>query len=86
MKWIVIILSCLIGFLAQSQEINIGKIENKIVLGDLAGNRDLAFGVRNVLEEVVQDAGYDLNPSSTLEITIDILFFDVKKTNVQLDV
>ncbi len=86
MKWIVIILSCLIGFLAQSQEINIGKIENKIVLGDLAGNRDLAFGVRNVLEEVVQDAGYDLNPSSTLEITIDILFFDVKKNNVQLAV
>ena len=86
MKWTVIILSCLIGFLAQSQEINIGKIENKIVLGDLAGNRDLAFGVRNVLEEVVQDAGYDLNPNSTLEITIDILFFDVKKNNVQLAV
>ena len=86
MKWTVIILSCLIGFLAQSQEINIGKVENKIVLGDLAGNRDLAFGVRNVLEEVVQDAGYDLNPNSTLEITIDILFFDVKKNNVQLAV
>lgn len=86
MKWTVIILSCLIGFLAQSQEINIGKIENKIVLGDLTGNRDLAFGVRNVLEEVVQDAGYDLNPNSTTIITVDLLFFDVKKTNVQLAV
>ena len=75
MKWTVIILSCLIGFLAQSQEINIGKVENKIVLGDLAGNRDLSFGVRNVLEEVVQDAGYDLNPNSISEITIEILFF-----------
>jgi len=72
--------------LAQSQEINIGKIENKIVLGDLAGNRDLAFGVRNVLEEVVQDAGYDLNPNSTSEITIEILFFDVKKNNIQIAV
>ena len=86
MKWTVIILSCLIGFLAQSQEINIGKIENKIVLGDLAGNRDLAFGVRNVFEEVVQDAGYDLNPNSTSEITIEILFFDVKKNNIQIAV
>ena len=86
MKWTVIILSCLIGFLAQSQEINIGKIENKIVLGDLAGNRDLAFGVRNVLEEVVQDAGYDLNPNSISEITIEILFFDVQKNNIQLAV
>jgi len=86
MKWTVIILSCLIGFLANSQEINIGKVENKIVLGDLAGNRDLAFGVRNVLEEVVQDAGYDLNPNSTSEITIEILFFDVKKNNIQIAV
>ena len=85
MKWTIVILSCLIGFLANSQEINIGKVENKIVLGDLAGNRDLAFGVRNVLEEVVQDAGYDLNPNSISEIT-KILFFDVQKNNIQLAV
>ena len=61
-------------------------MENKIILGQLAGNRDLSFGVQNVLEEVVQDAGYDLNPNSSLEITVDILFFDVKKNNVQLAV
>jgi len=86
MKWTVIILSCLIGSWANSQEVNIGKVENKIVLGDLAGNRDLAFGVRNVLEEVVQDAGYDLNPNSISEITIEILYFDVQKNNIQLAV
>ncbi len=86
MKWTVMILSCLIGFLAKSQEVNIGKVENKIVLGDFAGNRDLAFGVRNVLEEVVQDAGYDLNPNSISKITIEILFFDVQKNNIQLAV
>ena len=85
MKWICI-LSFLIGFLANGQEVNIGKIENKIVLGNLAGNRDLVFGVQNILEEVIQDYGYDLNPSSPLEITVDILFFDVKKNNVQLAV
>ena len=86
MKWTIVTLSCLIGFLAKAQEINIGKVENKIVLGDLAGNRDLAFGVRNVLEEVVQDAGYDLNPNSISEITVEILFFDVQKNNIQLAV
>ena len=80
MKWI-LFLSCLVGFLANGQEVNIGKVDNKIVLGDLAGNRDLAFGVKNVLEEVVQDYGYDLNPNSTNEITVDILFFDVQKNN-----
>ena len=82
MKWI-LFLSCLVGFLANGQEVSIGKVENKIVLGDLAGNRNFAFGVKNVLEEVAQDMGYDLNPNSPLEITVDLLFFDVKKTSIQ---
>ena len=80
---LILFLSCLIGFLANGQEVNIGKVENKIVLGDLAGNRNFAFGVKNVLEEVTQDMGYDLNPNSPLEITVDLLFFDVKKTSIQ---
>jgi hypothetical protein len=85
MKWIVF-LSYLIGFLANGQEINIGTIENKIAIGDLAGNRSFAFGVKNVLEEVIQDYGYDLNPQSPLELTVDLLFFDVQKTNVQIGI
>lgn len=86
MKLLLFLLSFLFSFSIVAQEVKIGNIDNKIILGDLAGNRDLAFGVRNVLEEVVQDAGYDLNPNSSLEITVDILFFDVKKNNVQLAV
>ena len=83
MKWI-FILCYLIGFMAQSQEIQIGKVENKIVIGDLAGNRDLAFGVKSVLEEVIQDAGYDLNPNSKNLLEVELLYFDVQKSNVQL--
>ena len=86
MKLFLFLLSFLFGFSIIAQEVQIGDVTNKIVLGDLAGNRDLAFGVRNVLEEAVQEAGYDLNPNSSLEITVDILFFDVKKNNVQLAV
>lgn len=86
MKLLLFLLSFLFSFSIVAQEVKIGTVDNKIVLGELAGNRDLAFGVRNVLEEVVQDAGYDLNPNSSLEITVDLLFFDVKKNNVQLAV
>ena len=86
MKLLLFLLSFLLSFSITAQEVKIGSIDNKIILGDLAGNRDLSFGVQNVLEEVVQDAGYDLNPNSSLEITVDILFFDVKKNNVQLAV
>ena len=65
--------------MAQSQEIQIGKVENKIVIGDLAGNRDLAFGVKSVLEEVIQDAGYDLNPNSKNLLEVELLYFDIQK-------
>ena len=86
MRLLLFCLSFLLSFLVTAQEVKIGKVENKIVIGDLAGNRDLTFGVQNVLEEVVQDYGYDLNPNSTNEITVDILFFDVQKNNLQLGV
>ena len=86
MKLLLFCLSFLFSFLVTAQEVKIGAIENKIVIGNLAGNRDLTFGVQNVLEEVVQDYGYDLNPNSTNEITVDILFFDVQKNNLQLGV
>jgi len=84
MKLLLFLLSFLFGISVMAQEVQIGDVTNKIKLGKLAGNRDLSFGVKNILEEVVQDAGYDLNPNSSLIITVDILFFDVKKNNVQL--
>ena len=84
MRLLLFLLSFLFGLCVTAQEVKIGSVENKIQLGDLVGNRDLAFGVKNVLEEVVQDYGLDLNPNSNLEITVDILFFDVQKNNVQL--
>ena len=86
MRLLLFLLSFLFTNIVIGQDIKIGKVENKIEIGDLAGNRDLAFGVTNVLEEVIQDAGYDLNPNSNLEITVDILFFDVKKSNLQIAV
>jgi len=86
MKLLLFLLSFLFSFSIIAQEVNIGDVTNQIRLGNLTGNRDLAFGVKNVLEEVVQDAGFDLNPSSPLTISVDILYFDVKKNNVQLAV
>jgi len=86
MRLLLFLLSFLFTNLIIGQEVKIGAVENKIEIGDLAGSRDLAFGVTNVLEEVIQDAGYFLNPNSNLEITVDILFFDVKKSNLQIAV
>ena len=40
----------------------------------------------NILEEVVQDKDYDLNPNAELKLKVSLLFFDIKKTNLQIAV
>ena len=86
MRLLLFLLSLLFSYTLIGQELKIGDVQNNIVLGDLAGNRDLAFGVKNVLEEVVQDYGYDLNPNSNNLLEVELLFFDVQKNNMQLAV
>lgn len=87
MKLFFMLISLLFGISVFAQQsIKIGDIKNNIVMGPLAGNRDLAFGIKNILEEVIQEKGYDLDPQSQKILTIDILYFDVKSTNMQLAV
>ena len=87
MRLFFMFISLLVSLNTFAQDVvKIGEVENYIKLGPFAGNRDLAFGVQNILEEVIQDKGYDLSPKSTTEIKVELLYFDVKKTNVQLAV
>jgi uncharacterized lipoprotein YajG len=67
-----------------AQDIWIGDIENKVIAGPALGNRDLSFGVKNILEELLQDRGYSIYPNSTNILSIEIMYFDVQKTSIQL--
>lgn len=69
-----------------AQDISIGSVKNNIQLGALANNRDLSFGIKNILEESVQQKGYEINPNSTKSIEVEILYFDVKSKSMQLAV
>jgi uncharacterized lipoprotein YajG len=85
MKLLCLFFSLLLSINVYSQEaIKIESVENKIILGPLANNRDLAFGVKSILEEVIQDEGFNLDETSTRGIKVELLYFDVLKTNVQL--
>ena len=84
MRLLLFLLSLLFSFSIFGPEINIGDVSNNIELGNLAGNRDLAFGVKNVLEEVIQDHGYDLNPNSNNILEVELLYFDVQQNNFQI--
>ena len=83
---VTLVLMLLSSFAFGQETIQIGEVNNEIQLGPFAGSRDLAFGVQSILEEVVQDKGYNLSYNAETQIQVDLLFFDVQKTNVQIAV
>jgi hypothetical protein len=60
--------------------IKVGEVTNEIRLGPLAGNHNIAFGVKNILEELLLDLEYDLSPTAEKQINISLVFFDI--TNI----
>lgn len=85
MKSIISVVSLLFVLSINAQEITIGDVQNKIRTGSLVGNRDIAFGVKSILEELVQDAGYDLSNNGSI-LQVDLLYFDVIRKQTQLAV
>lgn len=61
-------------------------VQNSIKLGDLAGNRKIEFGVKNIIEEIIQEKGYSLNASSKNIIFAELIYMDVLKTKSNLSV
>lgn len=70
----------------QEPSVAIGQITNKVKMGPVAGNRKLEFGVRNVIEEILQDKNYNIDHSSKNRLDIDIVYLDVLKTQSSFSV
>lgn len=62
----------------QDNLIKVGTVTNEIRMGQFAGNRNLAMGVRNIMEEILFDLDYDLSDEATTQINVRLVFFDVK--------
>lgn len=72
--------------LNQTKEIFVEKVENKVQIGNLAGNRNLEFGVKNILEEALLEKDYDLTPDAGLRLHVEIVYLDVLKTKKNVSV
>ena len=68
------------------EHIYVEKVTNKIVVGKLAGNRNLEFGVKNVLEEFLQDKGYNISSDATNKLRVEIIYLDVLTTKKNISV
>ena len=61
-------------------------VTNNVKIGKLAGNRQLEFGVKNVLEEYLQEKGLDLTPTATNKLQVQIVYLDVLTTKKNVSV
>ena len=73
--------------LAQPTTVYIGGVTNKVQIGPLTGNKNLAFGVKNVAEEAILDKGYNLsNDSTALKLNLEIIYLDIQQTATGISV
>jgi len=61
-------------------------VTNNVKIGKLAGNRQLEFGVKNILEEYLQERGLDLTPSAQNKLQVQIVYLDVLTTKQNISV
>lgn len=70
----------------EPKKIDISSVTNKVVVGSLAGNRNLEFGIKNILEEAVQEKEYELDKTANLKLAVEIIYLDVLKTQSSFSV
>ena len=83
----IVVFALLISFVGNTQvtptKLYISSVNNLIKVGPLTNNTNLAFGVKNILEEATQDKGYSIVTDrwdADLVLDIDIIYFDIEKS------
>jgi hypothetical protein len=69
-----------------NEHIYVQSVTNLVKVGKLAGNRNLEFGVKNVLEEYLQEKGYDITPEAQFYLDVDIIYLDQVTTKKNVSV
>ncbi len=70
----------------EEEHIWVESVTNQVKIGKLAGNRNLEFGVKNILEEYLQEKGYDLSSDAPYKVKVDIVYLDVLTTKKNISV
>jgi hypothetical protein len=73
----------------EEKHVYISSVNNLIKVGPLTNNQNLSLGVKNVLEEALQDKGYSLVSNAwdaDMTLDVDIIYFDVEKIKTNISV
>lgn len=70
----------------EDDQIWVEGVTNNVKIGKLAGNRNLEFGVKNMLEEYLQEKDYNLTPDAPNKLKVEIVYLDVLTTKKNISV
>jgi hypothetical protein len=73
----------------ETKNIFVSGVENKVKIGKLTNNKNLAFGCKNIFQEILQDKDFNIvedAESADLIFSAEILYFDVNKTKRNISV
>ena len=76
------------SLLSQNKNIYVDPVVNSVGIGPLTGNKNLAFGVKNIIVEAAQDKGYSLNSNrdNSSVLQIEVVYFDILNTNSSVSI
>lgn len=85
---ILLVLLPIMGMAQNTEPVFVEKVVNSVQIGPLTGNKNLAFGVKNILQELVQENHplMETIDENTIVLKTEIVFFDILTTKKNISV
>jgi uncharacterized lipoprotein YajG len=87
---LLLLLLCPLFVLSQEakSKVSVNTVTNSVRMGPMTGNQNLTFGVKNIIQEVLQDKGYSLvnKEEADLFVDVEIVYMDQQKTATNISI
>jgi uncharacterized lipoprotein YajG len=71
-----------------NSKVSVNTVKNSVRMGPMTGNQNLTMGVKNIIQEVLQDKGYSLvnKEEADLFVEVEIVYMDQQKTATNVSI
>ena len=87
---LLLLLLCPLFVLSQEakSKVSVNTVRNSVRMGPMTGNQNLTFGVKTIIQEVLQDKGYSLvnKEEADLFVDVEIVYMDQQKTATNVSI
>jgi hypothetical protein len=87
---LLLLLLCPLFVLSQEakSKVSVNTVKNSVRMGPMTGNLNLTMGVKNIIQEVLQDKGYSLvnKEDADLFVDVEIVYMDQQKTATNVSI